>query len=137
MHIDSIKDGVVIDHIEAGKGLFIYNLLDFGALDCPVAIITNVNSKKMGKKDIIKLDAKVDLNFDVLGYIDTGITVDIIRDGKLTQKKHLELPEKICDVISCKNPRCISTTEQSLQQVFELTDRENKVYRCLYCEAKA
>lgn len=137
MHIDSIKDGIVIDHIEAGKGLYIYNLLGFNSLECPVAIITNVNSKKMGKKDIIKIDAKFDVNFDVLGYIDTGITVDIIRDFKLVEKKHLELPEKMCDVISCKNPRCISTTEQGLQQVFELTDRENKVYRCLYCEAKA
>ncbi len=137
MHIDSIVNGAVIDHIPAGKGLYIYKLLNFDVLDCPVAIITNVSSKKIGKKDIIKLDSKIDVNFDVLGFIGKGITVDIIRDGKLLEKKHLDLPSKITDVIKCKNPRCITQTEQELQQVFELTDKANNVYRCMYCESKA
>ena len=137
MNIDSIKDGIVIDHITAGKAMKIYNLLGFDKLQCSIAIIKNVNSKKMGKKDIIKIDSNISINLEALGYIDPGITVDIIRDSKLVEKRHVDLPEKLHDVLKCKNPRCITSCEQELEQIFTLTDRENRVYRCMYCEAKA
>ena len=114
MNIDSIKNGIVIDHIQAGKSMEIYDFLNLDELDCSVAIIKNVQSKKMGKKDIIKIDANLDVDLDALGYIDPNITVDIIKDGKLAEKKHLELPEKVVGVIKCKNPRCITTQEQEL-----------------------
>lgn len=137
MTIDSIVNGVVIDHIKAGKSSQIYDFLNLDSLDCQVAIIKNAPSKKMGKKDIIKIDCDIDFNLDVLGYIDPDITVNIIKDGKLSSKMHLELPEKIVDVIHCKNPRCITSVEQGIHHMFKLADRENGVYRCMYCEARA
>lgn len=115
----------------------IYRLLNLGALDCSVAIIKNVPSKQMGKKDIIKISDELDLNLDVLGYVDPGITVNYIKDGVLTDKKHPELPERIVNVLKCKNPRCITSVEQEIDHIFKLTERENKVYRCIYCESKA
>jgi aspartate carbamoyltransferase regulatory subunit len=137
MNVDSIKNGIVIDHITAGLGMKVYNLLGLDALDCTVAIIKNVQSKKMGRKDIIKVDADISLNMDILGYVDPGITVNIIKDSKLVEKKSIELPEKLENVLKCNNPRCITTAEQELTQIFKLTDREKRVYRCIYCEVKA
>ena len=137
MNIDSIKNGIVIDHITAGLGMTVYSLLKLDELDCAVAIIKNANSRKMGRKDIIKIDADIELNMDLLGYIDPGITVDIIKDSVLVEKKSIGLPEKLTGVIKCKNPRCITTTEQELPHVFKLTDAKKRVYRCIYCEAKA
>jgi len=137
MNIDSITNGIVIDHITAGRGMKIYELLGLDNVDCSVAIIKNVSSKKMGKKDIIKVDADIDVNFDAIGYIDPGITVNIIREGKLVEKRAIVLPEMLTNVIKCKNPRCITSVEQELDHVFKLTDREKGVYRCLYCETKA
>ncbi len=136
MNIDSIKNGYVIDHIEAGKGMEIYNLLRLDLLDCPVAIIKNANSSKMGKKDIIKIDALIELNMDILGYVSPDATVDVIKNEKLVEKKKISLPEKLTDVIFCKNPRCITTTEQELPNIFHLSDNSAKEYRCAYCEAK-
>lgn len=137
MNIDSIKNGIVIDHITAGKGMELYRLLSLGELDCTVALIKNVASQKMGKKDIIKVDADIDLNMDILGYVDPNVTVNIIRGGKNVEKRRIGLPTRLTDVIKCKNPRCITTTEQELSHVFVLTDADARVYRCLYCEAKA
>lgn len=137
MNVDSITNGVVIDHITAGKSMRLYELLHLGNLDCPVAMIKNVNSRRMGKKDIIKIDAVIDINLDVIGYVDPLATVNIIRGGVLVEKKSIEMPELLVDVIKCKNPRCITSNEQELKHVFKLTDRENKVYRCIYCETKA
>ncbi len=137
MKIDSIVNGIVIDHITAGRGMELYRLLGLDKLDCSVAIIKNVHSNKMGKKDIIKIDSDIPLNMDVLGYVDPGVTVDIIKDEKLVDKKSISLPREITNVIFCKNPRCITSTEQELPHVFRLTDTENRVYRCMYCETKA
>lgn len=137
MHIDSIKNGVVLDHIKAGKSMEIYNHLELDKLDCTVAIIKNVHSKKMGMKDIIKIDSDMKIDLDALGYIDSDITVNIIKDGVLSEKRNLTLPAQIKDVIKCKNPRCITTTEQDLPHIFKLTDPANKTYRCIYCETKA
>ncbi len=137
MNIDSIVNGAVIDHITAGRGMRLYELLHLEQVDCPVAIIKNVNSRKLGKKDIIKVDAAIPLNFDVIGYVDPGVTVNIIKDGKLIEKKTIDKPERLVNVIHCRNPRCITSTEQELDHIFKLTDRENSVYRCLYCETKA
>ena len=137
MNIDSIKNGIVIDHITAGLGMTVYNLLKLDELDCAVAIIKNANSRKMGKKDIIKVDADIELNMDILGYVDPGITVDIIKNSVLVEKKRIGLPEKLTNVIKCKNPRCITTTEQELPHIFKLTDRNKRIYRCVYCEVKA
>ena len=137
MNIDAIRCGIVIDHITAGRGMRIYQLLHLDELDCSVAIIKNVASRKMGKKDIIKVDAAIDVNTDILGYVDPGVTVNVIRDGALTEKRQVALPERLTNVIFCKNPRCITTTEQELPHIFRLTDPEKKVYRCLYCETKA
>lgn len=137
MNIDSIQNGVVIDHITAGSGMKLYNLLGLDATDLSVAIIRNVSSRKMGKKDIIKIDAEIDVNLDVIGYVDPGATVNIIKDGVLAEKKTIEMPETLTDVIKCKNPRCITGTEQELKHVFRLTDRSKKEYRCIYCETKA
>lgn len=136
MNIDSIKNGIVIDHIKAGLGMTIFRLLRLDELDCAVAIIKNASSRKMGKKDIIKIDADIKINTDALGYIDPDVTVDIIKDGKLVQKKKIGLPERLTNVIVCKNPRCISTTEQELPHIFKLSDKENRIYRCIYCETK-
>ena len=137
MKIDSIVNGIVIDHITAGNGMRLYKLLGLDELDCSVAIIKNVHSRKQGKKDIIKVDSNIELDMDVIGYVDPGITVNIIKDGELVEKKQISLPNTITNVVMCKNPRCITTTEQELPHDFRLTDRENKVYRCMYCEAKA
>ena len=137
MNIDSIKNGVVLDHIQAGKSMEIYNHLELDKLDCTVAIIKNVHSKKMGSKDIIKIDSDMQVDLDVLGYIDADITVNIIKDGVRCEKKKLTLPQQIKDVIKCKNPRCITTTEQDLPHIFKLTDSATKTYRCIYCETKA
>ena len=137
MNIDSIKNGIVLDHIRAGQSMEIYRILELGELDCTVAIIKNVNSSKMGKKDIIKIDAELDLDLAVLGYIDPGITVNIIKNGERVEKRHLRLPDEVRGVIKCKNPRCITSVEQDIEHVFRLRDRENRVYRCIYCESKA
>ncbi len=137
MKIDSIKNGIVIDHITAGKGMQIYNILGLGDLNCTVALIKNVSSPKMGRKDIIKIDAEFDVDTDILGYVDPGATVNIIKNEATVEKKKLELPEKLTNVIICKNPRCITSTEQELEQIFRLTDRDKKVYRCIYCETAA
>ena len=136
MIIGQIKDGIVLDHITAGKCMEIYAALELDKLDCQVAIIKNAESKKYGKKDIIKIDKAIDIDLDVLGYLDERITVNIIKDGKLLKRAHLEAPEEIKNVIKCKNPRCITTTEQELPHVFKLTDRVKKVYRCIYCESQ-
>ena len=137
MNIDSITNGIVIDHIEAGKSMEIYKYLGLENLDCSVAIIKNVKSKRTGKKDIIKIDNNIDINMDILGYIDTNITVNIIKDGEIVKKAHMELPEKLVNIVKCKNPRCITSVEQEINHVFDLTDRENKIYRCKYCEMQA
>ena len=137
MNIDSIKTGIVIDHIKAGEGMKIYNFLNLDELECSIAIIKNVHSKLMGKKDIIKIDADLGVDLNALGYIDSDITINVIKEGVRTEKYHPTLPETITGIIKCKNPRCITTTEQELAHVFKLTDVEKKIYRCLYCEAKA
>lgn len=137
MNIDSIKNGIVIDHIKAENSMEIYNALNLGELHCSVAIIKNAPSKKMGKKDIIKIDSEIDIDLDILGYLDSGITINIIKNGETIEKKHIELPEKITNVIKCKNPRCITTVEQEIDHIFKLTDRQNRIYRCIYCESKA
>ena len=137
MIIGQIRDGIVLDHITAGNGIRIYDILGLGKLDCTVAMIKNADSSKLGKKDIIKVGQVIDLDFAVLGYIDPGITVNIIRDGKLLKREHLSLPERVTGIIKCKNPRCITSCEQELEQEFRLTDRENKVYRCVYCDSEA
>ena len=137
MNIDSIKNGFVIDHIKAGNAMAVYQYLNLGELDCPVAIIKNVVSGKMGKKDIIKIDADISLDLDVLGYIAPDATVNVVKNSEIVDKMHLALPETLTDVIKCKNPRCITTTEQDIEHIFKLTDKENRVYRCIYCEAQA
>ncbi|MBE6701766.1 MAG: aspartate carbamoyltransferase regulatory subunit [Ruminococcaceae bacterium] len=137
MNIDSIKNGIVIDHISAGNGMKIYQFLKLDSLNCSVALIRNVNSSKMGKKDIIKIDCDIDLNVDALGYVDPNVTIDIIKDGELVEKKKIGLPEKLTNIIFCKNPRCITATEQELDNIFKLTNPEKKTYRCIYCEGKA
>lgn len=137
MNVDSIQNGIVIDHISAGSAFRLYNLLGLDNVNCPVAIITNVNSKKIGKKDIIKIDSEIKVNFDVIGFVDPRATINVIKDGVLVEKLSIEMPKKLVNVIKCKNPRCISSVEQELDHVFELTDVDNKIYRCLYCETKA
>ena len=137
MIIGQIKDGIVLDHITAGKSMEIYNVLKLGKLDCNVAMIQNANSAKMGKKDIIKIGTLMDLNLDVLGYLDPGITVNVIRDGKVDKRYHLWLPERVVGVIKCKNPRCITSTEVNAVHEFRLSDKERKIYRCIYCEHEA
>ena len=134
MKIDPIKNGIVIDHIEAGKGMEVYNFLSLGDLGCTVALIKNVPSKKTGKKDIIKIDADMKLDFNVLGYIAPEVTVNIIKDGVTVEKKKLSLPETLKNVIKCKNPRCITQTEQELDQAVKLVDKEKEIYRCVYCD---
>ena len=134
MNIDSIKDGIVIDHIQAKKGLEIFEALKLGDLDCSVAIITNAKSQKMGRKDIIKIDKKINLDLTILGYIDSNITRNIIMNNERIDKYHVELPKEIVNIIKCKNPRCITSVEQELEQVFFLADKEKRTYRCKYCE---
>ena len=137
MNIDSINNGVVIDHITAGRGMRLYKLLQLDELDCSVALIKNVSSKKLGKKDIIKIDADIDVNFDVIGYVDPNATVNIIKNGVLVNKQTIEIPQELKNVIKCKNPRCITSVEQELDHIFKLTDKENNIYRCIYCETQA
>ncbi len=137
MNIVPIKNGIVIDHITAGKAMEIYSLLGLDKLECSVAIIKNVSSNRLGKKDIVKIDTDYDFDINVLGYIDSGVTVNVIKDGEIIEKRRMELPESLTNVIFCKNPRCITSTEQELPHIFKLTDKSNKIYRCLYCETKA
>lgn len=137
MEVTPLVNGIVLDHIKAGLGIKLYNILKLGELTCQVALILNADSKKLGKKDIIKIGEVIDLDFTVLGYIDPGITVNVIRDGKVVKREKLELPEKVFDVIRCKNPRCITSCEQEIRHIFKLTDRNARVYRCIYCESKA
>ena len=137
MNIDSIQNGVVIDHITAGNGMRLYSLLGLDSLDVSVAIIKNVVSRKMGKKDIIKIDADIPVDFQVIGYVDPGATLNIIRDGQLVSKQAVEMPDRLVDVIRCYNPRCITSTEQELDHIFRLTDRLKEIYRCAYCETRA
>ena len=136
MNIDSIHSGIVLDHIKASRGMDVYRLLHLDELDCPVAYIRNVRSNALGRKDIIKIDADIEVDLDVLGYIDPGITVNIIKDGELVEKKKLSLPEHLVNVIVCKNPRCITTVEGALDQHFILKDRARGVYRCMFCDAE-
>ena len=136
LNISGIEEGYVIDHISAGKSMDIYKYLRLDKLDCQIAIIKNASSRKMGKKDIIKVQSDMNLDFDILGFIDDSITVNIIKGGKIVDKKKLHLPETITNVIHCKNPRCISTVEQELPQIFKLTDADTRTYRCIYCEEK-
>ena len=136
MIVGQIKDGIVLDHITAGNGMNIYNVLKLGELDCTVALIKNADSIKMGKKDIIKIGTLLELDLDILGYLDPGITVNIVRDGHVAERRKLELPERVVGVIKCKNPRCITSVEREIVHEFKLTDRVKKVYRCIYCEAK-
>ena len=137
MNIDAIQNGIVLDHITAGSSMKLYDLLGLEKLNCSVAIIKNVHSKKQGRKDMIKIDEEIPINLDVIGYVDPGVIVNIIRDGQLVEKRSIDMPETLTNVIFCKNPRCITSVEQELDHVFKLTDRVNKVYRCLYCETKA
>ena len=136
MNIDSIQRGIVLDHIRAGRSMDIYRYLHLDALDCSVAIIKNVKSAAMGRKDIIKIDEDISIDLDVLGYIDPGITVNIIEHGEIVDKKHVELPKRLVNVVRCKNPRCITSVESSLDHVFRLTDAGRRVYRCVYCDAE-
>lgn len=135
INVDEICNGFVLDHIQAGRAMAIYHYLNLEDLDCQIAIIKNARSGKMGRKDIIKVEGPLDIvDFDVLGFIDHNITVDIIENGKLIEKRELKLPEKIVNVLHCKNPRCITSIEQELAHVFVLTDRKNGLYSCQYCE---
>ena len=136
MNIDGVKNGIVLDHIKAGKSMMVYELLGLNKIDSCVAVIQNAVSEKYGKKDIIKIDDRIDIDLDVLGYIDSNITVNLVKDGSLERKLHLELPKTIRNVIHCKNPRCITTTEQEIVHTFRLVDPEKKAYRCIYCDAE-
>jgi len=137
MIIGQIKDGIVLDHITAGRGMDIYKILELNKLDCTVAMIERAESPKMGRKDIIKIGQAMDIDFDVLGYIDPGITVNIIRGGQVVERRKMALPERVIGVLKCKNPRCITSVEQELTQEFKLTDPQKQVYRCIYCDQKA
>lgn len=134
LNIDSIQNGIVIDHIQADKGMRIYELLELDKLDCCVALIKNARSSKLGKKDIIKIEGDLAINFDVLGFIDNNITVCTIKNGELVKKENIVLPRRIKNVVKCKNPRCITSTEENLDQIFVLCDEKAHRYRCLYCE---
>lgn len=134
LNIDSIQNGIVIDHIQAGKGMRIYELLELDKLDCCVALIKNARSSKLGRKDIIKIEGDLAINFDVLGFIDNNIIVCTIKNGELVKKENIVLPRRIKNVVKCKNPRCITSTEENLDQIFVLCDEKTHRYRCLYCE---
>lgn len=134
MNIDTIENGYVIDHITAGNAMKIYELLNLGKLDCQVALITNAKSKKTKIKDLIKIGKLIDIDFDKLAYIDPNITVNIVKDNKIIEKRKLELPQKLINVTKCKNPRCITSVERDLDQIFTLTNKEKQIYRCVYCE---
>ena len=137
MIIGNIKNGIVLDHITPGNGMNIYNVLDLDHLDCTVALIKNADSPKMGKKDIIKISTHMDIDLDILGYLDPGITVNIIHDGVVAERRTLALPKRVVGVIQCKNPRCITSSEREIVHEFKLTDPVKKVYRCIYCEQQA
>ena len=137
MNIDSIQNGIVIDHITAGRGMRLYDLLKLDSLDCAVAIIKNATSHRGGRKDIIKIDADIPVDLDVIGYVDPCAVVNIIKNGEVVEKKSIEMPELLTGILRCKNPRCITSTEQELKHIFRLTDRAKKEYRCIYCETKA
>lgn len=137
MIIGQIRDGIVIDHITAGRGMEIMRILGLEERSCTVAMIKNADSVKMGKKDIVKIGEVMDLDMEVLGYIDPGITVNIIRDGKLVKRERLSLPARVQDVIKCRNPRCITSTEQELRHEFRLADAATRTYRCIYCDSVA
>ena len=137
MNIDAITNGFVIDHIPAGRGMKLYDLLGLDALDCQIAIIKNATSSRMGKKDIIKIAESIPVDLDIIGYVAPNVTISVIRNGKLVEKKSIDLPQTLTNVIKCKNPRCITSTEQEIDHVFRLSDRETRTYRCLYCETKA
>lgn len=138
MIIGKIENGIVLDHIKAGHGMELYKILGLDKVnDCQVALIKNAESEKMGRKDIIKIDKRIDINLDAIGYVDPGITINFIENGKLAKRTHIDPPEKIVDVIRCKNPRCITTVEQEIPHIFRLTDKANGIYRCIYCESKA
>ena len=134
--IDSIENGIIIDHIQVGNGMKIYDLLNLDALDCPVVLIRNARSTQFGRKDMIKIEGKIDLDLDLLGYVDHHVTVCVIKNGEIAEKQKLTLPKRLTNVIRCKNPRCITSIEQELDQIFILTDKEHAVYRCKYCEEK-
>ena len=134
LNIDSLQKGIVIDHIKAGTGMKIYDLLKLDELDCCVALIKDAKSSKYGKKDIIKIEGNIDLDLEILGFIDHNITIDIIDDGKIIEKKQLFLPEVVKNVIKCKNPRCITSVEEEIDHIFRLCDSESHRYRCIYCE---
>ena len=137
MNIDSIKNGFVLDHIKPEKGMEIYRFLGLDEVEGTVALIRNAASRRMGRKDIIKVDTEEGIDLSVLGYIDPEMTINVIKDEKLISKYHPELPEQIVDIVKCKNPRCITSTEQELKHIFKLTDRESRTYRCVYCETQA
>ncbi|MCD7745810.1 MAG: aspartate carbamoyltransferase regulatory subunit [Lachnospiraceae bacterium] len=137
LNVGQLNEGVVLDHIEAGKSMDLYRYLKLDRMDCCVAIIKNAHSNKMGKKDIIKVECPIDrLDLNVLGYIDHSITVNIIKDGEIVEKKKVELPQRLVNIIKCRNPRCITSIEQELDHIFYLADPEEEIYRCLYCEEK-
>ena len=137
LNVGQLNEGVVLDHIEAGKSMDLYRYLKLDRMDCCVAIIKNAHSNKMGKKDIIKVECPIDnLDLNELGYIDHQITVNIIKDGEIVEKKRVELPERLVNIIKCKNPRCITSIEQELDHIFYLADPEEEIYRCLYCEER-
>lgn len=137
LSIDQLHEGVVLDHIQAGKSMSIYKYLKLDKMDCCVAIIKNARSSKLGKKDIIKIECPIEeLDLDILGFIDHNITVNIIKDSKIVEKRDLELPKELVNIIRCKNPRCITSIEQGLNQAFFLADPEREIYRCKYCEEK-
>lgn len=134
LNIDSVEKGIVIDHIQAGKGMEIYRYLGLDKLESAVAIIKNAKSNKMGKKDIIKVENEIDLDLTALGFLDSNITINIIENDKIVRKINLQLPEEVTNIVKCKNPRCISSIEQEIPHTFRLSDKENKVYRCIYCD---
>ena len=137
MKIGHIENGIVLDHITAGNAMNIYNVLGLGTLDCAVALIKNAPSPKMGTKDIIKISTNLDIDLDILGYLDPGITVNIIKDGVVTERKTLTLPQRVMNVIKCKNPRCITSSERDIEHEFVLADPVKKIYRCIYCDHQA
>ncbi len=137
MNIDGVENGIVIDHIRPGDSMQLYYLLGLDDLDCSVAIIKNVDSRKYGRKDIIKIDQEIDLDLDALGYIDPRITVNLVQNRELLAKKHLELPGKLTNIVKCKNPRCITSVEDEVDHVFNLVDAQRELYRCAYCEVAA
>lgn len=137
MTVDTIKNGIVLDHITAGRGMDIYKFLGLEHLKCTVALLQNVPSRELGRKDIIKVDSELEFNIDMIGYIDPGVTVNVVKNGVITEKKHLELPKRMVNVLKCSNPRCITTVEPEIDHIFKLTDKEKGTYRCIYCESKA